>query len=133
MSVAYQIDEVSTPTANGLTPEELRGLLAEAEPIILTGERLLTAQAMRLLMCIDRDFREARYQMNQDWFRRLMRIRKKAVTRLRRRWDAIIPPPLLSLGSFGGGIMRTWQGTFIPESLGQSAALIFVFVLGMPY
>jgi hypothetical protein len=82
-----------------LTKQILEELRADAGPIILVGERLLTAEAMRLLMRLDRDLREARYQLNQDWFRRIMRVRKMAVSRLRRRWEKINPPPALPLGS----------------------------------
>ena len=81
-----------------LTSRDLEELRAEAKPIVLVGERLLTAQAMQLLMRVDRDLREARCQFNQDWFRRLMRVRKKAVSRLRRRWAKVDPPPVLPLG-----------------------------------
>jgi hypothetical protein len=65
---------------------------------ILTGERLLAAEAMQLLMRLDADILEARAQWNQDWFRRLMRIRPKAVSRLRRRWTNLSPPPAIPLG-----------------------------------
>jgi len=81
-----------------LTSRDFEELRAEAKPIILVGERLLTAQAMQLLMRVDRDLREARSQFNQDWFRRLMRVRKKAVSRLRRRWERLDPLPALPLG-----------------------------------
>jgi hypothetical protein len=70
-----------------------------AEPTVLAKERLLAAQAMTLLMRLDRDLREARAQFNQDRFRRLMCLRPKAVLRLRRRWAAIYPPPPISLGA----------------------------------
>jgi hypothetical protein len=80
--------------------------LCESEPLgtdtvynILTGERLLTAQAMALLIRLDRDLKEARGQFNQDWFRRIMRVRPKAASRLRRRWAKIYPPPAIPLGS----------------------------------
>jgi hypothetical protein len=99
MSVAVHIEETSsTRGGNRLTYGELEELCAEAKPIVLVGERLLTAQAMHLLMRIDRDLREARYQMNQDWFRRLMRVRKSAAMRLQRRWQKLDPPPTLPLG-----------------------------------
>jgi|GEM_PF-3106131 len=65
----------------------------------LTDDRLLAAQAMRLLIRLDQDLREARAQFNQDWFRRIMRARPKAVSRLRRRWSKIHPPRRVSLGS----------------------------------
>lgn len=86
-------------STNRLTERDAEALRAEALPTILIGERLLTAQAMRLLMRLDRDLREARSQFNQDWFRRIMRIRLKAVIRLHRRWGKVDPPPLLPLGN----------------------------------
>jgi hypothetical protein len=52
--------------------------LTEALPIALAGDRLLAFQALQLLMRLDRDLLEARAQWNQDWFRRLMRIRPKS-------------------------------------------------------
>lgn len=67
--------------------------------MVLSGERLLAAQAMRLLMGLDRELIEARAQWNQNWFRRLMRARSKAVSRLQRRWLGIIPPAAIPLGS----------------------------------
>src|SRR5688500_3103578 len=73
--------------------------LAETQPIVFTGERLLAAEAMRLLMRVDHDILEARAQWNQDWFRRLMRIRPKAVSRLGRRWAKLDPPPAIPLGT----------------------------------
>ncbi len=80
-------------------PESMSSLVAQAELPVLTGERLLAAEAMWLLIRLDRDLREARAQWNQDWFRRLMHARSKAVSRLRRRWLALNPSPTLSLGS----------------------------------
>lgn len=74
--------------------------LGEASPTIITVNRLLVAQAMSLLMRLDQDLEEARAQFNQDWFRRIMRARPKAVSRLRRRWSKIKPPPRIALGSF---------------------------------
>ena len=76
-----------------------QGSSDEPTPITLTRDRLLTAQAMRLLIHLDRDLREARAQFNQDWFRRVVRTRRKAVTRLRRRWAKISPPPQIPLGN----------------------------------
>src|SRR5687767_13182953 len=73
--------------------------LVETQPIVLTGDRLLAAEAMQLLMRVDRDIREARAQWNQDWFRRLMRIRPKAASRLRRRWAKLDPPPAIPLST----------------------------------
>jgi hypothetical protein len=76
----------------------LRPFLADADSVVLTGGRLLTFEAKHLLISIDRDLREARAQWNQDWFRRLMRIRPKAVARLRRRWAKLDSPPAIPLG-----------------------------------
>ena len=73
--------------------------LPDADSVVLTGSRLLTFEAMHLLISLDRDLREARAQWNQDWFRRLMRIRPKAVSRLRRRWAKLDPPPAIPLGT----------------------------------
>jgi hypothetical protein len=87
----------STPTATsnlGVLDE----LAAEVRPFVLVGERLLAAQAMELLMRLDREMTEARAQVNHDWFRRLMRSRAKAASRLRRRWAKINPPPPIPLG-----------------------------------
>ena len=78
-----------------------RVLYWEARPIVLTGERLLAAQALRLYMRLDSELREARAQWNQDWFRRLMRVRPKAVLRLRRRWAKLDPMPAIPLGGLG--------------------------------
>jgi hypothetical protein len=74
-------------------------LLPNADSVVLTGSRLLTLEAMHLLISLDRDLREARAQWNQDWFRRLMRIRPKAVSRLRRRWAKLDPAPAIPLGA----------------------------------
>src|SRR5688572_30735281 len=82
----------------GFVPEIVLEL-AETPPIVLTGERLLAAEAMQLLLQVDRGILEARAQWNQDWFRRLMRIRPKAVSRLRRRWAKLDPPPAIPLGT----------------------------------
>ena len=72
--------------------------LPDADSVVLTGSRLLTVEAMQLLISLDRDLREARAQWNHDWFRRLMRIRSRAVSRLRRRWAKLDPPPAIPLG-----------------------------------
>lgn len=80
-------------------PEGFRALTGEVEPITLKGERLLAAQAMQLLLRLDSELLEARAQWNQDWFRRIMRIRPKAVSRLRRRWANLTPTPAVPLGS----------------------------------
>ncbi len=72
---------------------------AEALPFALGGSRLLAFQALQLLMRLDRDLLEARAQWNQDWFRRLMRIRPRAVRRLTRRWERLTPTPSIRLGT----------------------------------
>ena len=72
---------------------------SDADSVVLTGCHLLTFEAMHLLISIDRDLQEARAQWNQDWFRRLMRIRPKAVSRLRRRWAKLDPLPAIPLGT----------------------------------
>jgi hypothetical protein len=65
----------------------------------LSPARELTAQAMILLMRVDVELREARADWNEDRFRRLMRIRPRAVVRLRRRWERLNAQPRLPLGS----------------------------------
>jgi len=64
----------------------------------LSGERSLTAQALQLLVDLDRELREARADWNQDRFRRVMRTRAKAVARVRRRWSGLDPAPAIKLG-----------------------------------
>jgi hypothetical protein len=87
------------PAAEDYLCRVFEPLGTEAAQIILTDERLLAAQAMQLLIRLDRDLREARAQFNQDWFRRIMRARPKAVSRLGRRWKKIFPSPQIPLGS----------------------------------
>ncbi|SRR5258708_27364399 len=82
-----------------VSSERLCALTEEARPTTLTGDRLLAAEALRLLMQLDRDLSEARAQWNQDWFRRVMRVRPKVVSRLRRRWENVNPSPPIPLGS----------------------------------
>jgi hypothetical protein len=79
-------------------PERGCALSEESRLTTLTGDRLLAAVAM-LLMRLDRDLVEARAQWNQDWFRRVMRARPKAVLRLERRWAKVDPTPAIPLGS----------------------------------
>lgn len=78
--------------------ESLTDLLLKEQPVGLIGDRLLAAQAMQLLMRLDKDLMEARARWNQDWFRRVMRTRQRAALRLQRRWKAINPPPKIALG-----------------------------------
>jgi hypothetical protein len=79
--------------------ESHAALLASAELAVLSGDRLLAYQAMRLLMRLDRELLEARAQWNRDWFRRVMHVRSKAVARVQRRWVRLDPQPVIPLGS----------------------------------
>ncbi|MDQ3668037.1 MAG: hypothetical protein M3410_15990 [Acidobacteriota bacterium] len=78
---------------------DVSSLIAESLPVALVGDRLLAFQALQLLMRLDRELLEARAQWNQDWFRRLMRIRPRAVRRLTRRWERLTPTPSIRLGT----------------------------------
>ena len=62
-------------------------------------DRRLAFESMTLLMRLDRELREARADWNQDWFRRLMRLRPRVVARLRRRWEILNPLPPIPLGT----------------------------------
>ena len=74
-------------------------LTAESLTVALVADRLLAFQAMQLIMRLDCDLLEARAEWNQDWFRRLMRIRPRAVRRLARRWERITSIPSIRLGT----------------------------------
>lgn len=89
----------SSPDPAAVLTEAFRELQAEAKPVLLTRDQLLAAEALRLLMRLDGELREARAQWNQDWFRRVMRIRPKAVARLKRRWAKVNPVPAIRLGN----------------------------------
>ena len=65
----------------------------------LSIDRELTVQAMSLLIRVDHGLKEARADWNKDRFRRLMRIRPRAVRRLRRRWERLDPKPVRPLGN----------------------------------
>ena len=88
-----------TTAAESSLDDDSRSPQRDGPPHDLTDDRLLVAQAMTLLIHLDQDLREARAQFNQDWFRRVMRARRKAVSRLRRRWSKILPPPKIALGN----------------------------------
>jgi len=66
---------------------------------VLSDERLLTAQALHLLMSLDLELREARADWDQDRFRRVMKARSRAVSRVRRRWNNLDPAPAIGLGN----------------------------------
>lgn len=91
--------EPTTRAAEDCLCGESEPLGTDAVPNLLPGEKLLAAEAVALLIRLDRDLREARAQFNQDWFRRIMRARPKAVSRLRRRWAKISPSPQIPLAS----------------------------------
>ena len=63
----------------------------------LSRDRKLTLEALSLLMHLDGEITAARADWNQDRFRRLMRLRPKAVTRIRRRWEKLNPSPSIRL------------------------------------
>ncbi len=96
-------ESIATPNEDAMQePASARASshgMPDTDSVVLTGGRLLTFEAMHLLISLDRDLREARAQWNQDWFRRLMHIRPKAVSRLRRRWAKLDPPPAIPLGT----------------------------------
>ena len=54
---------------------------------------------MTLLMQIDGNVILARADWNEDRFRRLMRLRPRAVRRLQRRWAKLVYEPRTALGS----------------------------------
>jgi hypothetical protein len=96
---AFLIEPTTSRTEPCLDERDAESFPQNEPANTLSSDRLLAAQAMNLLIRLDRDLKEARAQFNQDWFRRIMRARPKAVSRLRRRWSKISPPPRLSLGS----------------------------------
>ena len=73
--------------------------ITTSPPKSLSPDRKLAVQGMTLLMRIDHELRESRAEWNPDRFRRLMRLRPKAVARLRRRWVRLNPSPRIPLGS----------------------------------
>ena len=68
-------------------------------PQPLSPDRKLAIEAMTLFMQIEREVREARADWNEDRFRRPMRLRPKAVARLRRRREGLNPSPRMPLGN----------------------------------
>jgi hypothetical protein len=90
--------ETATQDVATSSPTRLPPSLAETRLNALAGDRLLAFEALQLLMRLDRDLREARAQWSQDWFRRVMHARSRAVSRLRRRWEKIERRPAISLG-----------------------------------
>jgi len=97
VSCTIQIDgtEDASQDPRLVSPERRCAMSEEARPITLTGDRLLAFEALRLMMRLDGDIREARAQWNQDWFRRVMHARSKAVLRLRRRWENLERQPAI--------------------------------------
>src|SRR5258708_659144 len=91
-------EDASQDTAS-IRRVSLSALREQARPPVLTGDRLLAFEALRLLMRLDGDLCEARAQWNQDWFRRVMHARSKATSRLRRRWENLERRPAIPLGS----------------------------------
>src|SRR5260370_26510032 len=87
------IEERPDPRAADASVEALT-IRCYVYPLVTTSprrlwepDRSLAFEAMTLLMRLDRELREARADWNQDRFRRLMRLRSSAVSRLRRRWE----------------------------------------------
>ena len=74
-------------------------VISATTPKSLPPDRELVVEGMTLFMRIENEVREARAEWNQDRFRRLMRLRPKAVARLRRRWERLNQKPRIPLGS----------------------------------
>jgi hypothetical protein len=74
-------------------------VMTVSPPQPLPPDRELVVAAMTLFMRIEIEVREARADWNEDRFRRLMRLRPKAVIRLRRRWERLDPQPRIPLGN----------------------------------
>jgi len=99
------VEEVGAP--KDATPESstftircyVFSCLATPTLLALSLDRRLAAQAMTLLIRIDGALRLARADWNADRFRRLMRLRSKAVRRLQRRWSEVEPKPRIPLGN----------------------------------
>lgn len=102
-TIQSKVGELVTKTLSQSEPDTISCYLdiqvsRWASPLVLTGERLLAAQALQLLMRLDRELKKARADWNQDRFRRMMQARSKAVSRARRRWNRLNPAPAVALG-----------------------------------
>jgi len=96
--IAVVIKESSQPEPNMICCYPDAEITRRTSRFVFSGERLLAAQALQLLMRLDHELREARANWNQDRFRRVMRARCKAVSRVRRRWHRLNPAPSVPLG-----------------------------------
>ena len=96
--IAAVIETSSQPEQDAICCYVNAPVIGWTAGFVLTGERLLAAQALQLLMGLDRMLREARADWNQDRFRRVMRVRSNAVARVRRRWHSLNPAPAIGLG-----------------------------------
>ena len=82
----------------------------------LSIDRELTVDAVSLLIRVDYGLKEARADWNDDRFRRLMRLRRQAVARLRRRWERLDPKPVLPLGTLRRPYHSNMAGYLNPVS-----------------
>jgi hypothetical protein len=104
MSAIENITEKRIDEVSECEPQTIRcyldvALILRTRRMVLSGKRLLAAQALGLVMRLDAELIEARADWNQDRFRRLMQARFKAALRVMRRWSGLNPAPLLPLGS----------------------------------
>jgi hypothetical protein len=76
-----------------------RAIILRTRWTVLSGDRLLAAQALQLLMRLDAELSVARADWNQDRFRRVMQARSKAALRVFRRWPRLNPQPAIPLGN----------------------------------
>jgi hypothetical protein len=84
--------------------------------VVLSPNRKLAAQALILLMRLDSELKYARADWNPDRFRRVMRVRPKAVARLLRRWDKLNPSPRIPLGNLRRRYHANLAGHLYPVS-----------------
>src|SRR3954464_14539681 len=99
VSCVEEIARLATVRISTIRCYMYSGLTANSRMPSLSPDNELAAQAMTLLTDIDAELREARADWNQDRFRRLMLVRQRAVTRLRRRWGGLTPSPRIPLGT----------------------------------